>query len=191
MATHDEGTARGRAKPKGTKQVSPARNAVAVVLLVAFSAVAYLEWNANRQSGAAIARLNQAMARDEDGGDLLSKEQVEGMIGRGPDGPGVDEDGETKVTYTVEGGHPQVPPHHLLHEASPRRSSSASNERVPRRAGSDRRAGWLRSSTLAQAHRDVLRLQVRLQPLVAQLAAQARSPSCRRTGTAASPAPGR
>ena len=109
MATHDEGTARGRAKPKGTKKVSPARNAVAVVLLVAFSTVAYLEWNANRQSGAAIARLNQALAKDEDGGDLLSKEQVEGMIGRGPDGPGVDQDGATKVTYTWKGAIRKYP----------------------------------------------------------------------------------
>ena len=46
-------------------------------------------------------------------------------------------------------------------------------------------------ASTSQPDRDVLRLQVRLQPLVAQLAAQARSPSCRRTGTAASPAPGR
>ncbi len=109
MATHDEGTARGRAEPKGTKRVSPARNAVGVVLLVAFSAVAYLEWNANRQSGAAIAKLNQALARDEEGSDLLSKEQVEGMIGRGPDGPGADEAGELKVTYTWKGAIRKYP----------------------------------------------------------------------------------
>jgi hypothetical protein len=99
MATRDGGAAGGRAKPK----FSPARNVVAVVLLVAFAAVAYLEWNANRQSGAAIARLSQALARDEDGGDLLTKEQVEGMIGRRPDGPGVEQDGATKVTYTWKG----------------------------------------------------------------------------------------
>ena len=109
MATHDEGTARGRAKPKATKGVSPARNAVAVVLLVAFSAVAYLEWNANKESGAAIARLNQAMARDEDGGDLLTKEQVEGIIGRGPDGPGVEQDGSMKMTYTWKGAVRKYP----------------------------------------------------------------------------------
>ena len=111
MSTHDEGTDRGRAKPKAKTQVSPARNAVAVVLLVVFSAAAYLEWNANRQSGAAIARLNRAMAKDEDedGGNLLSKEQVETLIGRGPDGPGVDQDGMTKVTYTWKGAFRQYP----------------------------------------------------------------------------------
>lgn len=109
MARHDEGTARGRAKPNGKKPISPARNAVAVVLLVAFSAVAYMEWNANRQSGAAIAKLNQALARDEDGVDLLSKEQVEDMIGRRPDGPGVDQDGALKVTYTWKGAIRKYP----------------------------------------------------------------------------------
>ena len=40
------------------------------------------------------------MAKDEDGGDLLTKEQVEGMIGRKPDGPGVEQDGSMKVTTT-------------------------------------------------------------------------------------------
>lgn len=109
MANYDEGTARGRVKPKGTKPVSPVRNAIAVVLLVAFSAVAYLEWSANRQSGAAIAKLNRALAKDEDGGDLLSKEQVEGMIGRGPDGPGVDQDGALRVTYTWKGAVRKYP----------------------------------------------------------------------------------
>ncbi len=109
MARHDEGRARGRAKSEGTKTVSPVRNAVAVVLLVAFSAVAYLEWNANRQAGSAIAKLNRALAKDEDGGDLLSKEQVERMIGRGPDGPGVDQDGALKVTYTWKGAIRKYP----------------------------------------------------------------------------------
>jgi hypothetical protein len=100
MATHDEGAAGERAKPKRTK-VSPARNAVAAVLLVSLSTVAYLEWNANRQSVAAIGKLNQALAKEE--GELLSMEQVEKLIGRGPDGPGVDENGETKVNYTWKG----------------------------------------------------------------------------------------
>ena len=107
MATHDEGTARGRARPKATKRVSPLRNAIAVVLLVAFSTLAYLEWNANRQSGAAITKLNRALTGDE--GDPLSKEQVEGMIGRRPDGPGVDQDGALRVTYTWKGAIREYP----------------------------------------------------------------------------------
>jgi hypothetical protein len=51
------------------------------------------------------------MARDEeaDSGELLTKEQVEDMIGRGPDGPGVDQDGTTKVTYTWKGAIRKYP----------------------------------------------------------------------------------
>ena len=101
MAANDEGTAPGRAGPGPKKKVSPARNAIGLVLLVAFSAVAYLEWDANRRSSAGIARLNRALAEEE--GDLLSMEQVEGLLGRGPDGPGVAEGQEKKVTYTWRG----------------------------------------------------------------------------------------
>jgi hypothetical protein len=81
--------------------VAPVRNAIGLALLVAFSAVAYLEWDANRRSSAGIAKLNQALAKEE--GDLLSMEQVEGLIGRGPDGPGVAEGRELKVAYTWSG----------------------------------------------------------------------------------------
>jgi hypothetical protein len=101
MAEHDEGTAPGPAVPGPKKKVSPVRNAIGVVLLVSFSAVAYLEWNANRRSSAAILKLNQALAKEE--GDLLSMEQVEGLLGRGPDGPGVAEGRELRVTYTWRG----------------------------------------------------------------------------------------
>jgi hypothetical protein len=101
MAVHDEGTAPGQAEPGLKKKVSLVRNAIGVVLLVSFSAVAYREWDANRRSNAGIQKLNQALARDE--GDLLSMEQVEGLLGRGPDGPGVAEGGELKVTYTWRG----------------------------------------------------------------------------------------
>jgi hypothetical protein len=101
MAANDEGTAPGRAGPGLKKKVSPARNAIGLVLMVAFSAVAYLEWDANRRSSAGIARLNQALANEE--GDLLSMEQVGGLLGRGPDGPGVAEGQEMKVTYAWRG----------------------------------------------------------------------------------------
>jgi hypothetical protein len=101
MAANDEGTAPGRAEPGRKKKVSPLRNAIGLVLMVAFSAVAYVEWDANRRSSAGIARLNQALAKEE--GDLLSMEQVEVLLGRGPDGPGVAEGQEKKVTYTWRG----------------------------------------------------------------------------------------
>jgi hypothetical protein len=100
MAAHDEGTAPEKAKP-GPKKVSPVRHVIGLVLLVSFSAVAYLEWDANRRSSAGIARLNQALASEE--GDLLSMEQVEELIGRRPDGPGVTQGQELKVTYTWRG----------------------------------------------------------------------------------------
>src|SRR5882757_5549453 len=101
MAANDEGTAPELAKLGLKKKVSPARNAIGLVLLVAFSAVAYLEWDANRRSSAGIFKLNQALANEE--GGLLSMEQVEGLLGRKPDGHGVAEGRELKATYTWRG----------------------------------------------------------------------------------------
>jgi hypothetical protein len=101
MAADDKGTAPGRAEPGLRKKVSPVRNVIGLVLLVSFSAVAYWEWDANRRSSVGIARLNRALSGEE--GDLLSMEQVEGLLGRGPDGPGVAEGRELRVTYTWRG----------------------------------------------------------------------------------------
>jgi hypothetical protein len=107
MAMNDEGTAQQSAQPKVKKKVSPVRNVIAFVLLVAFSAIAYLEWNANRQSNAAKTKLNNALAKEE--GDLLSQKQVEDLIGRQADGPGVEGGDELKVTYTWKGIFRQYP----------------------------------------------------------------------------------
>jgi hypothetical protein len=101
MAANGEGTAPGRAGSGLKKKVSPLRNAIGLVLIIAFSAVAYREWDANRRSSAGIAKLNQALAKEE--GDLLSMEQVEVLLGRGPDGPGVAAGREKTVTYTWRG----------------------------------------------------------------------------------------
>jgi hypothetical protein len=101
MATQDEGTPQAPEQPKEKKKVSPVRNVIALVLLIAFSAIAYLEWNANRQSGAAINKLSKALENEE--GDLMTMQQVNELIGREPDGPGVDDKGETRVTYTWKG----------------------------------------------------------------------------------------
>jgi hypothetical protein len=108
MTMRDEGMAEGRARPQ-VKKVSPARNAIAAVLLIALSAVAYLEWTANRQSGAAIRKLNDTLATDKDSEDLLSMEQVEGLIGRKPDGPGVQEGRMLRVRYTWKGVFREYP----------------------------------------------------------------------------------
>ena len=68
MASNDEATAPGRAESGLKKKVSPLRNAIGLVLMIAFSAGAYLEWDANRRSSAGIAKLNQALAKEEGGG---------------------------------------------------------------------------------------------------------------------------
>src|SRR4051794_13350768 len=102
MAMQDEGTGAERPNPVHTrKKVSPARNAIGAVLLVALSAVAYLEWDANRRAAAGTRRLNEALAREE--ADLLTMDQVEALLGRKPDGPGVVEGLETRVVYTWRG----------------------------------------------------------------------------------------
>ena len=101
MSRHDDGTTRERARPHGKKKVTPARNVIGVVLLVSLSMVAYLEWNANRRSGAAISALNAALGKEE--GDLLTMQEVENLIGRKPDGPAIEENGALKVTYTWKG----------------------------------------------------------------------------------------
>jgi hypothetical protein len=98
MTRHDEGTIGERANPKGKKKVSPARNAVAAVLLVAISLVAYLEWSANRRSSAAVSKLNALLGKEDS--DLLAMEQVEVLLGRKSDGPVVEENGALKATYT-------------------------------------------------------------------------------------------
>jgi thiol-disulfide isomerase/thioredoxin len=107
MTRHDEGTIGERAKPTGKKKVSPARNAVGGVLLVAISVVAYLEWSANRRSSAAVSKLNALL--DKPDGDLLSMEQVDTLLGRKPDGPVVEENGALKATYTWKGVFRQHP----------------------------------------------------------------------------------
>jgi hypothetical protein len=103
MATEGEGALAQGAAPKGKakKPISPARNAIGLVLLVAFSTVAFLEWDANRKANAAIQKLEKAVEGQEDG--LLSMDEVQKMIGRAPDGPGSMEKGEKKVTYTWRG----------------------------------------------------------------------------------------
>jgi hypothetical protein len=119
MTRHDEGTIGEPAKPKGKnqKKVSPARNAIGVVLLVSLSTVAYLEWSANRRSGAAISKLNEILGKEE--GDLLSMKEVEDLIGRKPDGPAIEENGVLKVTYTWKGVFRQYPLFAIYRNQSP------------------------------------------------------------------------
>ena len=82
MTRHDEGTTGEPAKPKGKRKVSPARNAIGVVLLVAISIVAYLEWSANRQSSAAISKLNALLGKDDGDPSVGPRRVGIGVAGR-------------------------------------------------------------------------------------------------------------
>lgn len=96
MATQAEGS-----QAKAKAKVSPLRNVLALLLLIALSVVAYMEWNANRQYNAASAKLDKALAKEE--GDMLPQDEVEKMIGKKPDGPLVEEKGVMKARYTWRG----------------------------------------------------------------------------------------
>lgn len=104
MATQDEAVASQgpTVQPqKQKKKVSPLRNVLSFLLLIALSAIAFLEWNANQKSGAAIRKVNAALAKEE--GDLLTMQQIQDMIGRQPDAPPVEKDGQLHATYTWRG----------------------------------------------------------------------------------------
>jgi thiol-disulfide isomerase/thioredoxin len=117
MTRHDDGTIGEPAKPEAKKKVSPARNAIGGVLLVAISTVAYLEWSANRRSSAAVGKLNALLNKPD--GDLLSMEQVDTLLGRKPDGPVVEENGALKATYTWKGVFRQYPLIAIFRKQSP------------------------------------------------------------------------
>jgi hypothetical protein len=63
--------------------------------------VGFREVSANRDFATAVRKLEAALANEE--GGLLSKQEVERMIGRSADGPPVNEGGESKVSYTWRG----------------------------------------------------------------------------------------
>lgn len=86
-------------KPRG--KVSPTRNIVGIVLLIVFGAIAAAEWSAKQKQGAAAKSLEKAVGNDES--EMLPQADVEKLLGKAPDGPGVDEDGQNKVSYTWSG----------------------------------------------------------------------------------------
>jgi hypothetical protein len=104
MATYDGRKAPGRAKPRRKKKVSPIRNVIGLALVVVLFAVAYLEWDANRRASASIQKLKDAMSKEQ---GLLSKERVEDILGRKPDGQevaGAEAENQYLVyTYTWKG----------------------------------------------------------------------------------------
>jgi len=95
------GPPRGPGTKKKATGVSPARNIVGVVVLVAVLVAGGLEVVARRQAMAASAKLETALAREE--GDLLTQKEVEELIGKTADGPPTDDGAEQQVTYTWRG----------------------------------------------------------------------------------------
>lgn len=85
---------------KAKKAISPARTVIGLVLLVAFTIVAFLEVSAIRGYNDAVGKLKAALEKEEAG--LLSRTEVETMIGRSADGPVVTEKA-APVSYTWRG----------------------------------------------------------------------------------------
>jgi hypothetical protein len=86
------------------KRISPARNILGFVVLLALVAVVWLEYSAKFGYNGAVKAL-EARTQDEEKG-LMDVQEAEALLGKSPDGPGVDvEDSDsgrifTKKTYT-------------------------------------------------------------------------------------------
>jgi hypothetical protein len=99
VAPAPEATA-GSTKTKA--KVSPARNAISMVLLIVLLIVGGLELNALFQFNSAVNRLDQALEANEQ--DLLPRERVEEILGKQADGPlQPDQPGMQVTTYTWRG----------------------------------------------------------------------------------------
>lgn len=101
-----DGTFGDRPKPKG--KVSPARNVVGFVLLVAFTGAAIFEVMANRGYNSAVTKMEKRLPKDEsDPSDknsvLPTQVEAEKLIGKSPDGPLVKEGTEQRATYSWQG----------------------------------------------------------------------------------------
>ena len=84
------------------KGVSPARNIIGLVVLLALAAVAWLEYSAHFGYNGAVKAL-EARTQDEEKG-LMDVQEAESLLGKSPDGPGIEVDDSgrifTKKTYT-------------------------------------------------------------------------------------------
>jgi hypothetical protein len=81
------------------KPVSPARNAVGVVVLIAVLAVGWIQYSARSAHNAAVNALNER-TQDETKG-LMTVSEAEKLIAKPADGPGVDVK-EVNATYTKQ-----------------------------------------------------------------------------------------
>jgi hypothetical protein len=83
-------------------KVSPARNAVSLVLLIVLLIVGGLELTALFQFNGAVSKLDQALEANQD--DLLPLTDVEALLGKQPDGPLQPADrGTQQTSYTWQG----------------------------------------------------------------------------------------
>jgi hypothetical protein len=84
------------------KRVSPARNIIGLLLLLALVAVVWLEYSAHFRYTGAVKAL-EARTQDEDKG-LMDVPEAETLLGKSPDGPGIEITNNdltfTKKTYT-------------------------------------------------------------------------------------------
>src|SRR5205823_11505794 len=79
------------------KRVSPARNLIGLVVLLAVLALGWLEYSAKSGYNAAVKALN-ARSQDEEK-DLLAVQEAANLLGKSPDGPGSDlQDGHRTFT---------------------------------------------------------------------------------------------
>ncbi len=112
MATVNEGETTPQPSSPPTKtgaKVSPARNALGVVLLLVAGTICVLEFSANFGFNRAVKAIEAKIPKDDASdptsqlGELPSREEVERIIGRSPDGALVKEGSESKATYTWKG----------------------------------------------------------------------------------------
>jgi hypothetical protein len=89
------------AKPVPKAKVSPVRNIVGLVLLIALVVVAFVEFQAVQQAKAACQKVNKRLEAEES--DLPTQKEIETMIGRKPDGPGTTEGDQVTLQYTWRG----------------------------------------------------------------------------------------
>jgi hypothetical protein len=87
------------------KQISPTRNIIGIILLLAVVAYGLLEYSAKYSYNGVVKALD-ARAQNEEK-ELMTVQEAEAILGRSPDGPGTDVkevSGEfTKKTYTWKG----------------------------------------------------------------------------------------
>jgi hypothetical protein len=81
------------------KQVSPARNAVGVVVLIAVLAVGWIQYSARSAYTAAVTALNDRITLETKG--LMTASEAETLIAKPADGPSV-EVKEVNATYTKQ-----------------------------------------------------------------------------------------